>query len=115
MNDHYKRRSHEREIREQNGAAAGPAGSKYDDPPNSRLFIVCGKSITEEDFKESFEPYGVIEEIWVLRDKAGLEKTRFFFFFFLNPTQCFFLYICPEESFFRVCSVSRIRIGASRL
>jgi len=105
MNDHYKRRSHEREIREQNGAAAGPAGSKYDDPPNSRLFIVCGKSITEEDFKESFEPYGVIEEIWVLRDKAGLEKTRvlkknqlsvfvffcfFLFFFFLF---CFLIFL----------------------
>ena len=71
-NDHYKRRSHEREIREHNGPS-GPNGSKYDDPPNSRLFIVCGKSITEEDFKESFEPYGIIEEIWVLRDKVTSE------------------------------------------
>jgi hypothetical protein len=73
MNDHYKRRSHEREIRDHNGAASGPGGSKYDDPPNSRLFIVCGKSITEDDFKESFEPYGIIEEIWVLRDKVTNE------------------------------------------
>jgi len=47
--------------------------SKYDDPPNSRLFIVCGKSITEDDFKEAFEPYGVIEEIWVLKDKVTSE------------------------------------------
>ena len=74
MNDHYKRRSHERDIREHNGGVpGGPAGSKYDDPPNSRLFIVCGKSITEEDFKESFEPYGIIEEIWVLKDKVTNE------------------------------------------
>lgn len=47
------------------------SSNKYDDPPNSRLFIVCGKSITEEDFKEAFEPYGVIEEIWVLKDKVS--------------------------------------------
>jgi hypothetical protein len=51
--------------------------------------------------------------------KAGLEKNPlkkktspvvFFCFFF-----CFFLYICPEERVFRVFSVSRILLGASRL
>ncbi len=57
--------------------------------------------------------------------KAGLEKTRFekktkpsvffvvffFFLFFLGV----FTYICPEERVFRVFSVSRILLGASRL
>lgn len=47
--------------------------NKYDDPPNSRLFIVCGKSITEDEFKEAFEPYGIIEEIWVLKDRVTNE------------------------------------------
>jgi hypothetical protein len=49
--------------------------------------------------------------------KAGLEKTRVLkktqpssFFVFL-----FFLYICLEERVFRVFSVSRILLGASRL
>jgi hypothetical protein len=60
--------------------------------------------------------------------EAGLEKTRVkkkkpaqwlffgffcffcFFLFFLG-----FLYICPEERVFRVFSVSRILLGASRL
>jgi len=72
-----------REMKEQhhhnhmNSHGHGPgtpgATSKYDDPPNSRLFIVCGKSITEDDFKEAFEPYGLIEEIWVLKDKVTNE------------------------------------------
>merc|ERR1711962_1025637 len=47
----------------------GPKESKYDDPPHSRLFIVCGKSITEEDFRESFSKHGTIEEIWVVKDR----------------------------------------------
>jgi RNA recognition motif-containing protein len=42
---------------------------KLDDPPNSRLFIVCNKSITEEEFRSAFKKYGTIEEIWVVRDR----------------------------------------------
>ena len=75
--EHYKRRPHEtREVRDQNsqGSDGGRSSSnKYDDPPNSRLFIVCGKSITEDEFKEAFEVFGVIEEIWVLKDKVTNE------------------------------------------
>lgn len=40
-----------------------------DDPPNSRLFIVCNKNITEDEFRKSFEKYGNIEEIWSVKDK----------------------------------------------
>ncbi|KDR11573.1 RNA-binding protein 45, partial [Zootermopsis nevadensis] len=43
---------------------------KLDEPPNSRLFIVCNKSITEEEFRTAFEKYGTIEEIWVVRDRS---------------------------------------------
>ena len=46
------------------------SGGKYDDPPNSRLFIVCGKQITEEQFKEAFGKFGTIEEVWVLKDRV---------------------------------------------
>jgi len=75
-NDQYKRRSYDRETRDQNshGSDGGRTqANKYDDPPNSRLFIVCGKSITEDDFKDAFEPYGIIEEIWVLKDRVTNE------------------------------------------
>ena len=76
-NNHHNNHHHHHHGPDR-GVGGGGAGStnssnssnKYDDPPNSRLFIVCGKSITEEDFKEAFEPYGVIEEIWVLKDKV---------------------------------------------
>ena len=44
--------------------------SKYGDAPNSRLFIVCGKSITEDDFRESFSKYGTVTEVWVVKDRA---------------------------------------------
>lgn len=43
---------------------------RLDNPPNSRLFIVCNKNITEEEFQEAFEKYGNIEEIWVVRDRT---------------------------------------------
>ena len=49
--------------------------------------------------------------------EAGLEKTRFL----KKETQpsgffrVLFFYICPEERVFRVFSVSRILLGASRL
>ena len=69
--EHYKRRSHETRDPNSQGSDGGRSQSnKYDDPPNSRLFIVCGKSITEEEFKEAFEVFGSIEEIWVLKDKV---------------------------------------------
>ena len=29
-------------------------------PPNSRLFIVCGKSVEEEDFKDAFSTFGEV-------------------------------------------------------
>jgi len=76
-NNHHNNHHHHGPDRGVGGGAGSTnssnSGNKYDDPPNSRLFIVCGKSITEEDFKEAFEPYGVIEEIWVLKDKVTSE------------------------------------------
>jgi hypothetical protein len=47
----------------------GDVKPKLDEPPNSRLFIVCNKNITEEEFRSAFEKYGTIEEIWVVRDR----------------------------------------------
>lgn len=37
------------------------ADDDHDDPPLSRLFIVCSKSNTQEDFKKGFEKFGIIE------------------------------------------------------
>lgn len=63
--------------------------SKYGDPPNSRLFIVCGKSITEDDFRESFSKYGTVTEVWMVKDRAtGEPKGKF--------CRCYIFYILYE-------------------
>ena len=50
--------------------------SEYSDdaPPNSRLFIIGGKDITEEDFRDAFESHGTVEKIEIHRDKNGNSK-----------------------------------------
>lgn len=52
------------------------AAAKSDTPPNSRLFIVCGKNITDDEFRESFHLFGTIEEVWVLKDR-GIAYIKF--------------------------------------
>ena len=68
-----KRRSYDDKDKYSDMMDSRGQGNKYDDPPNSRLFIVCGKQITEEQFRESFEPFGTIEEIWLLKDRFTQE------------------------------------------
>ena len=51
------------------GDRGGSASVKYDEPPNSRLFIVCGKQITESEFRSSFGVFGTIEEVWMVKDR----------------------------------------------
>jgi len=36
----------------------------------SRLFVICNKNQNEEDFRDAFEKFGTIEEVWVVRDKS---------------------------------------------
>jgi len=43
-------------------------------PPNSRLFIVCGKSVTEDDFRETFDSYGSVESVEIHKDRKGDSK-----------------------------------------
>lgn len=52
------------------GGRGGRGGeSNEDEPPMSRLFIICNKAHTEEDFREAFSQFGEIEDIWVVKDK----------------------------------------------
>lgn len=59
-----KTRSLERELKENSDNA----------PPNSRLFVVCGKELTEDEFRDAFETHGTIEKIEIHRDKKGVSK-----------------------------------------
>ncbi|XP_030375317.1 RNA-binding protein 45 [Scaptodrosophila lebanonensis] len=56
------------------GGGRGQEYSNDDDPPMSRLFIICNKAHTEEDFREAFSPFGEIEDIWVVKDKHTQEN-----------------------------------------
>ncbi|KAK9500194.1 hypothetical protein O3M35_001499 [Rhynocoris fuscipes] len=44
------------------------------DPPNSRLFILCSKTITENELHDAFDKYGQIEDIWIVKDKNTNES-----------------------------------------
>lgn len=49
-------------------------GSSSDDPPNSRLFIIGSKLLTEDDFRRAFEEFGTIEEIWTVKNRTTGEN-----------------------------------------
>lgn len=48
--------------------------STLEEPPMSRLFVICNKSQTEEDVRDAFKNFGDIEEVWVVKDKATGEN-----------------------------------------
>ena len=54
-------------------AAREGRGLTLDDPPNSRLFILCPKGTTEQEFRDGFEKFGHIEDIWIIKDKRTNE------------------------------------------
>ncbi|XP_026164886.1 RNA-binding protein 45 isoform X1 [Mastacembelus armatus] len=50
------------------------ATENLDDPPNSRLFVVTSRSITEDALRESFSVFGDIQGVWVVKDKQTKES-----------------------------------------
>lgn len=48
--------------------------SYLDEPPNSRLFLVTSKSVTEDVIREHFTSFGEIQDIWVVKDKQTKES-----------------------------------------
>lgn len=77
--------------RSEDNSRNGGSNSGSDEPPMSRkchvrrifrvffgsnavahtgLFIICNKSNTEEDFRETFEKFGKIEEIYCVKDRS---------------------------------------------
>lgn len=45
--------------------------SPADIPPMSRLFIICSKTVTEDNLRENFSKFGDIEEIWIVKDRQS--------------------------------------------
>lgn len=58
------------------------------EPPNSRIFILCSKNVTDADLHQAFDQYGTIEDIWIVKDKANNEsKGKHFLWFSANEEQ----------------------------
>lgn len=56
--------------------------NNLDNPPYSRLFIVCNKTVTEETLRNEFGRFGTIEELWSVKDRQTSEfkgKPRYVF------------------------------------
>ena len=45
-----------------------------DNPPFSRVFVVCSKKHTEEDMRQSFQAFGQVEDVWIVKDKVSKES-----------------------------------------
>eukprot|EP00775_Hariotina_reticulata_P001542 gene1542-1881_t len=43
---------------------------QIEDPPGSRLFIVCGRSVEEDTLKAAFQPYGNVQNIKLIKEKG---------------------------------------------
>ncbi|XP_018601628.1 RNA-binding protein 45 [Scleropages formosus] len=64
-----------------------PSTDSLDDPPNSRLFLVTSKSVSEEVIREHFSPFGEIQDIWVVKDKQTKESKGVSFVKFAKSSQ----------------------------
>ncbi|KAM4607247.1 RNA-binding protein 45 isoform 1-T3 [Polymixia lowei] len=45
-----------------------------DEPPNSRLFLVTSRSVSEDAIREGFSVFGDIQGVWVVKDKQTKES-----------------------------------------
>ncbi|XP_064614457.1 RNA-binding protein 45-like [Liolophura sinensis] len=45
-----------------------------DIPPNSRLFVIAGRGIKEDEYRECFSKYGQVEDIWIVKDRRTNEE-----------------------------------------
>lgn len=48
----------------------GPSSDSLDNPPHSRLFIIGGRSLTEEDFETAFGQFGTVERVDMKKGKG---------------------------------------------
>jgi RNA recognition motif-containing protein len=45
-------------------------------PPNSRLFVVCSKTLSETDIRDVFAAFGDIQDVYVIRDKTPARGSK---------------------------------------
>jgi len=76
MSDFKRRSYNDRDSYGDNDRGFKNESAPEDVPPNSRLFIIGGKTLSEEDFRDAFEHFGEIERIDVKRQK-GISYIKF--------------------------------------
>ena len=45
-----------------------------DFPPFSRVFVVCSRGHKEEDIQAAFQQFGLIEDVWMVKDRMTKEN-----------------------------------------
>ncbi|EGC31849.1 hypothetical protein DICPUDRAFT_8590, partial [Dictyostelium purpureum] len=69
-----------------------------DHPPNSRLFVVCNKNITEEELNNKFKDFGNLEHVKLIREKHSNEsKGCAFVKYSKSSTACIAMETINEE------------------
>lgn len=58
-----------------------------DEPPNSRLFVVTSRSITEDVLRDSFSVFGDVQGVWVVKDKQTKESKGICYVKFAKSSQ----------------------------
>lgn len=67
--------------------AAKQATENLDDPPNSRLFVVTSRSITEDELRDNFAVFGDVQGVWVVKDKQTKESKGISYVKFAKSSQ----------------------------
>lgn len=58
-----------------------------DDPPNSRLFVVTSRSISEDELRDTFSIFGDIQGVWIVKDKQTKEPKGISYVKFARSSQ----------------------------
>lgn len=59
---------------DQNQLEAGGKRVNHDTPLFSRVFVVCSKSMKEEEIMTAFSAYGTVEDVWMVKDRMTKEN-----------------------------------------
>ena len=62
------------ESHSQSSSGSFSGGVDIDNPPFSRVFIVCGRSLSSEEVRDAFSVYGTVEDVRMVKDKVTREN-----------------------------------------
>lgn len=83
-NDHYSSGGGSKKPMATGAVVGGGSGvlSRFksqqdDEPPFSRVYVQYSKEATQYDLQKSFEKFGFIQDLWVIRDKSTHDEKGF--------------------------------------